>query len=147
MRRALTAIFNAAVIAFCWLAMAHADRPQTIYTTPDQVQWQEDKGTGVPPGSFFAILHGKESDACGQVYLVKFPDGFVYPWHVNNAAGYYTVLKGTLVIGLDQNHLKTAERNLPAGSFMEGLATEPHYGRAIGETIFQFVSPCPLPRK
>jgi len=146
MKRAFVGVLVAAMFICYAVAAARADRPQTAYTLPEQVQWQEDKGAGVPPGSFYAVLHGKESDACGQVYLIKFPDGFVYPWHVNNADGLYTVLKGTLVIGLDKDHAKSAERVLPAGSFVDGLATEPHYGRAVGETIFEAVMPCPMAR-
>lgn len=146
MKRAFVEVLFAAVIVSYAVEAVRADRPQTAYTLPEQVQWQEDKGAGVPPGSFFAVLHGKESDACGQVYLIKFPDGFVYPWHVNNVDGLYTVLKGTLVIGFGKNHAESGERLLPTGSFVDGLATEPHYGRAVGETIFEVVMPCPPPR-
>jgi len=146
MKRAFVEVLFAAVIVSYAVEAVRADRPQTAYTLPEQVQWQEDKGAGVPPGSFVAVLHGRESDACGQVYLIKFPDGFVYPWHVNNADGLYTVLKGTLVLGFDKNHAKSAERLLPTGSFVDGLATEPHYGRAVGETIFEVVMPCASPR-
>ncbi|MGA8574358.1 MAG: hypothetical protein WB609_01565 [Candidatus Cybelea sp.] len=124
----------------CGVARAGA---QTLYTLPYQIQWIPITGKDVPPGAFYAVLRGKESDKCGQVILNKFPDRFIYPWHVNNSYDLYTVLKGTLVIGFDKNHLKSAERTLPSGSFMQGLMTEPHYGRAIGETIFETVDLCP----
>jgi len=144
MKRSVVEVFVAAAIVCGWVGMARADRAQTVYTLPEQIQWTEDTGAGVPRGSFYALVHGKESDACGQVYLIKFPDGFVYPRHVNNAEGLYTVLKGTLVIGFDKDHAKSAERVLPTGAVMDGLATEPHYGRAVGETIFEVVMHCPV---
>ena len=144
--RTLFGLVIAAVIVCGWVAMSRADRPQTVYTMPEQIQWTEDRGEGVLRGSFYALLHGKESDACGQVYLIKFPDGFVYPWHVNNASALYTVLKGTLVIGFDKDQAKSGERVLPKGAVMDGLATEPHYGRAMGETMFEVVMHCPVPR-
>jgi hypothetical protein len=79
---------------------------------------------------------------CDVLYRYRFPDGFVYPWHVNNEYDIYTVLEGTLVIGFATRHAPSAERPLPAGSVMQGLKTEPHYGRAIGETIFDVFEPC-----
>lgn len=72
----------------------------------------------------------------------RFPNGYVFPYHVNNVAAIYTVLSGTLVIGFEKNHSRAHERVLPAGSVLQGLATEPHYGRAIGETIFDVYIPC-----
>ena len=115
---------------------------ETQYTLPTEIHWLEVKGQGVPRGSFYAYLRGKESDKCGQVFRIRFPDRYVYPWHVNNRYGVYTVLQGTLVIGFDKHHLASAERTLPAGSVLQGLTTEPHYGRAIGETIFEAYMPC-----
>ena len=147
MRRALAGVLLGAAAVACWAAKARADRAQTVYTMPNEIPWREDTGAGVPRGSYYAVMHGEESDACGQVYLVKFPDGFVYPWHVNDAAGLYTVLKGTLVIGFDKDHAKSGERALPTGAIMDGLATEPHYGRAEGETIFEVVMHCPVPQR
>ncbi len=97
---------------------------------------------GVRPGAFEAYLRGKASDKCGQIERDKFPDGFVYPWHVNGISGIFTILKGTLVIGFNKHHLTSAEKTLPAGSVMQGLATEPHYGRAVGETIFDVYLLC-----
>jgi hypothetical protein len=61
---------------------------------------------------------------------------------VNNQYSISTILQGTLVIGFDKHHLASGERMMPAGSVVQGLATEPHYGRAIGETIFDVYIPC-----
>ena len=61
---------------------------------------------------------------------------------MNNEYDIYTVLQGTLVIGFDEHQARSRERALPAASVMQGLATEPHYGRAIGETIFDVYVPC-----
>jgi hypothetical protein len=116
---------------------------QTTYTLPQGVRWIPDTSKGMPPGYSYAVLRGKADDVCGQLVRNKFRDGFVYPWHVNHVAGIYTILEGTLVIGFDRKHRTSAERALPAGSVMQGLKTEPHYGRAIGETIFDFYAPCP----
>ena len=123
---------------------------ETIYTLPRDIHWIPITGKGVPPGAFEAILRGKASrpparDQCDQLFRIKFPNGFVYPWHVNGTYDLYTVLSGTLVIGFDKNHVKSAERALPAGSVMQGLQTEPHYGRAVGETIFDVYRPCSAP--
>jgi hypothetical protein len=73
--------------------------------------------------------------------MQKFPSGYVFPMHVNNAYMIFTVVKGTLVLGFDEQHLRSAERALPAGAVVQGLVTEPHYGRAIGETIFEVYGP------
>jgi hypothetical protein len=126
----------------------------TVYTLPHEIRWLPVTGKGVPSGATYAIVAGKkpprplsqERDAiramCDVVFRYKFPAGFVYPWHVNNEYDIYTVLKGTLVIGFDKSHTPSAERLLPAGSVMQGLKTEPHYGRAIGETVFDVFEPC-----
>jgi hypothetical protein len=115
---------------------------ETQYTLPANISWTPAVAKGVPGRYFYAYLRGKAGDKCGYLMRIKFPNGFVYPWHVNNAYGIYTVLQGTLVIGFDKHHLASAERALPAGSVMQGLTTEPHYGRAIGETIFDVYMPC-----
>jgi len=124
-------------------SVARAESTGTAYTIARDVDWLPATGNRLPAGSFYAIVRGKAGAKCDWMELDKFPDGFVYPWHVNHAYLLFTVLKGTLVIGFDQHHLKSAERALPAGSIMQGLATEPHYGRAIGETIFEIYAPCP----
>jgi hypothetical protein len=49
----------------------------------------------------------------------------------------YRCIGITLVLGFDRQHRASGERFLPAGTIMQGLAEEPHYGRAIGETIFE----------
>lgn len=126
----------------------------TLYTLPQDVRWTPVTGKGVPSGATYAIVAGKASShppssergairgMCDVLFRYRFPDGFVYPWHVNNEYDIYTVLKGTLVIGFDKSHKTSAERDLPAGSIMQGLKTEPHYGRAVGETIFDVFEPC-----
>ena len=115
---------------------------ETQYTSPKEIRWMPQTTEGVSQSFFIAYLRGKQSDKCGQLMRIKFPDHFVYPWHVNNQYSIDTILQGTLVIGFDKHHLASAERMLPAGSVVQGLATEPHYGRAIGETIFDAYFPC-----
>jgi hypothetical protein len=112
----------------------------TLLTFPQDVRWMPLIRKGVPKGATYAVLAGKGS--CDVLYRYRFPDGFVFPWHVNNTYGIYTVLKGTLVIGFDKGHARSAERSLPAGSVMEGLDAEWHYGRAVGETIYDVFKPC-----
>jgi hypothetical protein len=126
----------------------------TLFTLPQGLHWMPVTGKGVPSGATYAIVAGKASShslhaekgairgMCDVLFRYRFPDGFVYPWHVNNEYDIYTVLEGTLVIGFDKGHSPSAERALPAGSVMQGLKTEPHYGRAIGETIFDVFEPC-----
>lgn len=126
----------------------------TLFTLPRDVHWMPLTGKGIPRGASYAIVAGKASSTdssrqpgairgtCDVLYRYRFPDGFVYPWHVNNEYDIYTVLQGTLVIGFDKNHAPSAERSLPAGSIMQGLKTEPHYGRAVGDTIFDVFEPC-----
>ena len=115
---------------------------ETQYTLPEKIRWIPQTSRGVPRSFYIAYLRGKEGDKCGQLLRVKFPDRFVYPWHVNNQYSIDTILQGTLVIGFDKHHLAAAERALPMGSVVQGLATEPHYGRAVGETIFDAYMPC-----
>lgn len=115
----------------------------TTHTTPTTLRWQQDTYNGKKIAAQVAMVLGKDTDTCGQIYRRKFPNGFEYPWHVNHVAAYYTILQGTLVIGYDKKHDPKREVALPAGSTMQGLATEPHYGRAIGDTIFDAYVPCP----
>lgn len=123
-------------------AVAATTAPQTTYTLPQNVRWISDASKEVPPGAFHAVLRGNENDKCGQLIRRRFSNGFTYPWHVNGVYGIYTVLQGTLVIGFDKHHAKSGEKTLPTGSVMQGLTSEPHYGRAIGETIFDVYVPC-----
>lgn len=119
--------------------------PATTYILPQDVHWVPETGKGVPPGAFHANLRGTDDDKCGQLIRRKFPAGYVYPWHVNGVYGIYTILEGTLVIGFDKNHAASAEKALPTGTVMQGLTSEPHYGRAIGETVFDVYVPCSIP--
>ena len=115
---------------------------QTIYTFPQGMHWTAIAGPGVPKGATYAQLRGKDPDACDTLVRYRFPNGYVYPWHVNNVAAIYMVQSGTLVIGFDKHHAVAKERVLPAGSVMQGLATEPHYGRAVGDTVFDVYILC-----
>lgn len=74
----------------------------TIYTLPQNIHWVPDTSTGVPRGSYYALIRGKITDKCGTILRGKFPDGFVYPWHTNHVDSIATVLQGTLVVGLDK---------------------------------------------
>jgi len=114
----------------------------TTYTLPQDVHWIPNTDKGAPTGASYAMLRGKYDDKCGQLIRDKFPNGFVYPWHTNGVYGIYTILQGTLVLGFDKNHAKSGEKMLPAGTVLQGLTSEPHYGRAIGETIFDVYLPC-----
>jgi quercetin dioxygenase-like cupin family protein len=130
------------IAAAMLLAWAATTGPATTYTLPQDLRWVPLVAKGVPRGAYTAYIRGKPTDTCGQLLRMKFPNGFVYPWHVNNEYDIFTVLQGTLIIGFDKHHAPSAERTLPTGSVIQGLATEPHYGRAIGETIFQVYAPC-----
>lgn len=115
----------------------------TTYTVPSDLHWVSRTPKGATSSFQYAMIRGKFADACDNIIRAKFPAGFVYPWHTNgNIYSIYTVIKGTLVIGFDKHHAKSAERALPAGSVMQGLGSEPHYGVAIGETIFDIYTPC-----
>jgi hypothetical protein len=114
----------------------------TQYTVPNEIRWIPQTLKGANKAYFRADLRGTESDKCGQLIRYKLPDGFFAPWHVNNQYGIYTILQGTLILGFDRQHRASAERRFPAGSVIQGLATEPHYGRFIGETIFDYYVPC-----
>jgi hypothetical protein len=130
------------VIGFNSLLLAAVVASQSIYTLPQDVPWHALVVKGVPAGAQEAFLRGKAQDRCDVLVRNKFPNGFVYPWHVNNVYGIYTVLSGTLVLGFDKNHARAKERVLPTGTVLQGLATEPHYGRAVGDTIFDVYLPC-----
>lgn len=115
----------------------------TTYTVPSDLHWVSQTPKGGTSSFQYAMIRGAYADACDNIIRTKFPDGFVYPWHTNgDTYSIYTVIQGTLVIGFDKNHAKSAERVLPAGSVMQGLGSEPHYGRAVGETIFDIYTPC-----
>lgn len=134
-------LLSTLLVFSAWNAAGIAVAGQTSYTLPNDLHWIPDRTNGAPPGASYAILRGKDSDKCGELVRERFPAGFVYPWHVNKTYAIYTVLSGTLVIGFDKHHSKAAEKALPAGSVLQGLATEPHYGRAIGETVFDIYGP------
>jgi hypothetical protein len=123
-------------------AQSPAAASATQYTVPNEIRWIPQTLKGANKGYFRADLRGTESDKCGQLIRYELPDGFFAPWHVNNQYGIYTILQGTMILGFDRNHHASAERKFPAGSVIQGLATEPHYGRFIGETIFDYYVPC-----
>jgi hypothetical protein len=123
-------------------ARSPAAASRTQYTVPNEILWIPQTLKGANKGYFRADLRGTESDKCGQLIRYELPDGFFAPWHVNNQYGIYTILQGTMILGFDKNHRASAERRFPAGSVIQGLATEPHYGRFIGETIFDYYVPC-----
>ncbi|MFY9663472.1 MAG: hypothetical protein WAL67_07470 [Candidatus Cybelea sp.] len=127
---------------FAMLATSAIGAPVTTYTLPQDLNWKTYSGPDVGAGVQLAMLHGKLSDKCGALYLWKFPDGYVTPWHVNGGYSIYTILKGTLVLGFGRRHAKVAERAFPPGSIIQGLGTEPHYGRAVGQTIFEVYDVC-----
>lgn len=128
---------------FAMLATAAIGTPLTTYTLPQDLNWKTyGGGADVGAGVQVAMLHGKLSDKCGALYVWKFPDGYVTPWHVNGTYSIYTILKGTLVLGFDRRHAKTAERAFPPGSIIQGLGPEPHYDRAVGQTIFEVYDVC-----
>jgi quercetin dioxygenase-like cupin family protein len=140
--RLMLGSFAAAFSICVCLAAAGAAQP-TTYTLPSSLRWVTITPKGETSSYQYAMIRGRYTDACDNIIRTKFPAGFVYPWHTNE--GFYaifTVLQGTLVIGFDKNHGKSGERVLPAGSVVQGLASEPHYGRAIGETIFDVYTPC-----
>ena len=142
MNRSIAAIAAFALLGgVCSIAASGAQR--TTYTLPSTLHWVTETPKGGTSSFQYAMIRGKYTDACDNIIRTKFSDGFVYPWHTNdNVYAIYTVLQGTLVIGFDKNREKSAERVLPAGSVMQGLGSEPHYGRAVGETIFDVYTPC-----
>jgi len=138
----LLAVAALAIVAVVWPTIARAAEP-TTYTLPSNLHWRSVTPKGSSSSYLAAVIRGKYDDACDNIIRVKFPNGYVYPWHTNgNTYAIYTILQGTLVIGFDKKHAGSAERALPAGSVMQGLGSEPHYGRAVGETIFDVYTPC-----
>jgi hypothetical protein len=130
-------------LAFMFLmsaSAAGAESTATVYTLPQDIHWLPEPDG--PAGAYYAYVRGKSGDKCDWAIMNKFSDKYVFPMHVNHGYYLFTIIKGTLVIGFDKDHGTSGERQLPAGSFMQGLATEPHYGRAIGETIFEIYAPC-----
>lgn len=117
----MRAILIVLAIAFGNLAAATAG--QTYYTLPTDIHWVPDTTRGVPPGSFLAMLRGTYNDKCGELLRMKFPNGFVYPWHVNNVYGIYTVLQGTLVLGFDA----------PSALAREALSRRERWPRLVGQ--------------
>lgn len=101
----------------------------TIITLPRDVIWIRDTSKNDPHGSYYA-------------YLRDFPTVTSIPCTLTTHIWLFTILSGTLVLGFDPQHRKLGERFLPAGTIMQGRAEEPHYGRAIGETIFEIYAPC-----
>ena len=140
--RSIGALFILTAMLFAG-AVASASSGATVYTLPSDIAWQQPPaGSNVGPGVKIAFLHGTAAGKCGALFLWKFPDGQGAGWHVNGRYNIFTILKGTLVIGFDRRHAKSAERTFPAGSVVQGLKSEPHYGRAVGETIFEVYRVC-----
>jgi hypothetical protein len=134
---------SAAILMLSIAAQTARAAQPTTYVLPQGVHWIANTPKDATSAFHYAVLRGKYADKCDNIIRIKFPDGFVYPWHTNdNVYSIYTILKGTLVIGFDKNHARSAEWTLPAGSVMQGLGSEPHYGRAVGETIFDIYTPC-----
>lgn len=140
--RSIGALFMLTATLFVG-TFASASSGPTVYTLPSDIAWQQPPaGSNVGPGVKIAFLRGTAGGQCDALFLWKFPNGQGMGWHVNGGDYIFTILKGTLVVGFDRHHAKSAERAFPAGSVIQGLQSEPHYGRAVGETIFEGYKVC-----
>jgi quercetin dioxygenase-like cupin family protein len=91
-----------------------------------------------PAGAQFAVVQGDPS-AAGAIFTVRlrFPNGYVLPPHTHPTDENVTVLRGTFLVGLGENFLKSALVPLKELGFITAPANMAHFASARGFTEVQ----------
>jgi quercetin dioxygenase-like cupin family protein len=90
------------------------------------------------PGAQLALLAPNPATSGGQfTFRVKLPNGFLIKPHSHPIDERFTVIDGTVVIGIGNVVDRGVETRLGAGSYAFTPAGTPHYVRVIGNTVVQ----------
>ncbi|MCW4354246.1 cupin domain-containing protein [Hoyosella sp. YIM 151337] len=136
MRRSLTMLAAAALIAGCGTTIEPASNEAHQYFTPDTIDYQPGPGS-LPEGSEFAVLEGDPAAEGFFLLRLKLPDGYQIPPHHHGGVERVTVIAGTLSFGHGEEADWETTTSLPTGSYLTIPPGHAHYVEAEGETVLQ----------
>jgi hypothetical protein len=151
-RPAMLLIGLAAVLASG--SAAHAEEPVQIF--PEDIKWAD--YPMIPPGGQTAVLAGAPGKAGPFAFRFKMPADYKIMPHTHPEARMYTVISGTLYIGLGDKFDVAKLQAYPQGSFYVMPAKVSHFYwaksgetiaqvNAIGPTSIDYLDPADDPRK
>ncbi len=106
------------------LPLASAQDSPAVVLTPDEIKWQP---MLVPPGAETAALVGSRTRPGFYVERVRFPANFTHRPHSHPDDRTYTVISGTLHVGLGDRLDEARLKALPPGSFWTEPANVAHF--------------------
>jgi hypothetical protein len=148
-------LFSTLVVIFLVMASpVVAQHSGHIMMTPDNLQWTD---TPAFPGAKIAIIEGPITEAVPFTFRIKFPANTKVAPHWHPAIERFTVLSGTINLGVGDTFDQAKTKALPAGS-ISIMEPKMHHFAWIGEeTVVQlsgmgpwgitFVNPADDPRK
>lgn len=133
---------------------AQAEGPAQIL--PEEIKWADNPT--IPPGGQTAVLAGHPGKAGPFAFRFKLPAEYKIMPHTHPEERMYTVIAGTLYIGLGDKFEVTKLKAYPAGSFYVIPAQVSHFHwtksgetiaqvNAIGPTSIDYLDPADDPRK
>lgn len=131
--------FSLGAVAAAEKKMPAAKAPEHRVYMPDDIQW-----TAAPPilpaGAKVAVLDGDPAKPGYFAMRLKMPDGYkLMPhWHPNVER--FTVISGTLNLGLGDTFDESKSHALPAGTYSTMQPEMHHFAWAKGETELQITT-------
>src|SRR4029450_10578911 len=95
------------VMPSAWAAEAH------IMVTPDNLQWTD--VASLPAGTKIAVIEGPITEAVPFTFRIKFPANTKVAPHWHPAIERFTVLSGTINLGVGDTFDQAKTKALPAG--------------------------------
>ena len=153
MRVRYVTLLSTLVVIFLVLPSVWAAEPHVMFT-PDTLQWTD---TPVFPGAKIAVIEGPVTEAVPFTFRIKFPANTKVAPHWHPAIERFTVLSGTINLGVGDTFDQAKTKALPAGSISIMEPKMHHFAWTSEETVVQlsgmgpwgitFVNPADDPRK
>ena len=153
MSRYVTLLSTIVVVTFLVMPSAWATEAHRM-VTPDQLQWTD---VAAFPGAKIAVIEGPLTEAVPFTFRIKFPANTKVAPHWHPAIERFTVLSGTINLGIGDTFDQTKTKALPAGSISIMEPKMNHFAWIGEETVVQlngmgpwgitFVNPADDPRK
>lgn len=117
---------------------------ESVVITSEQVQWQA-APKFLPPGAQVAILQGNPEAFNEMLTLrLKVPAGYSVPPHWHPINEHVTVMSGAVEVGFGTTANFDDVQLLDEGGMFVTLAQDPHYIRAVEDTVLQLHAFGPL---
>lgn len=144
--RALTSIFASVLI----VAVAQAQSGEITSITPDQIKWSQHPA--LPKGIMKAVVYGDPTKPGSYVNRLRHPQGTKILPHTHPDDRIYTVLSGTLYMGIGETWDDSKLVAYPQGSvlYMPAKLSHFQYAKAggyeiqvngVGPTDLTFINP------